>query len=79
MDTRKSYVGTDITVSYDRTICTHAAECVRGLPAVFDPQARPWIQPDHAPPAEVVATIARCPSGALRIEATSSPAGDAVD
>jgi uncharacterized Fe-S cluster protein YjdI len=79
MDSRKSYVGRSVTVSYDRAICTHAAECVRGLPAVFDPQARPWIQPDHAAPDAVIATVARCPSGALRIEATSSHVEDTVD
>src|SRR5690349_4376522 len=37
-----------IEVSYDPNICSHAAECLRGLPQVFDLQARPWIQPDHA-------------------------------
>ncbi|NJK46698.1 MAG: hypothetical protein HC933_22795 [Pleurocapsa sp. SU_196_0] len=68
MDTRKDYVGERVTVSYDRSVCTHAAECVRGLPAVFDVNARPWIQPDHATREAVIATVALCPSKALRIE-----------
>lgn len=68
---RKSYVGADVTVSFDPEVCEHAAECVRGLPAVFDTQQRPWIQPDNAPADEVVAQVARCPSGALRIEPQS--------
>ena len=65
---RKSYVGTQITVSFDVDVCQHAAECVRGLPAVFDVNQRPWIQPDHADPDTVREVVARCPSGALRIE-----------
>jgi uncharacterized Fe-S cluster protein YjdI len=79
MDTRKPYVGKEVTVSYDRAVCTHAAECVRGLPSVFDTQARPWIQPDHATADAVIATVARCPSGALRIEARSNSSPETVD
>ena len=65
---RKSYVGTQITVSFDGEVCQHAAECVRGLPDVFDVDQRPWIQPDRADPDTVREVVARCPSGALRIE-----------
>ena len=65
---RKSYEGAEVTVSFDSEVCRHAAECVKGLPAVFDTNARPWIQPDNAPADEVVAQVARCPSGALQIE-----------
>jgi uncharacterized Fe-S cluster protein YjdI len=74
METRKNYVGASVTVSYDRALCTHAAECVRGLPAVFDINARPWIAPDHAASEAVIATVARCPSGALRIESRAEGA-----
>ena len=65
---RKDYVGKDVTVSFDPEVCEHAAECVRGLPAVFDTKKRPWIQPDEASAEEVIAQVGRCPSGALRIE-----------
>ncbi len=44
-----SYPGQDLTVTYDTEVCVHAGECVRGLPAVFDPNQDPWIQPDAAP------------------------------
>lgn len=57
-------------MSFDPALCEHAGECVRGLPAVFDTDNRPWIQPDQAPAADVVAVVGRCPSGALRIEPT---------
>lgn len=65
---RKAYTGERVGVSFDPALCRHAQECVRGLPAVFDTARRPWILPDGAPADAVVATVARCPSGALRIE-----------
>ena len=66
--TGKAYTGPDITVYYDATICQHAAECVRGLPEVFNTQRRPWITPDAAPAATVAEVVGRCPSGALQVE-----------
>ena len=64
--TRKPYTGEAVDVSYDPVRCRHAAECVRGLPAVFDTHRRPWILPDGADPADVVRVVARCSTGALR-------------
>ncbi|WP_127481353.1 (4Fe-4S)-binding protein [Nocardioides pantholopis] len=68
---RKIYTGPVIDVSFDGEICQHAAECVRGMPAVFDPARRPWIDPGQADTeaaAEMLrAVIARCPSGALSV------------
>lgn len=65
---RKTYTGADVDVSFDAELCQHAAECVRGLPTVFDTKARPWIQPDGAPAGDVIEVVGRCPSGALQIE-----------
>jgi uncharacterized Fe-S cluster protein YjdI len=65
---RRTYSGLEVDVSYDADVCIHAAECVKGLPAVFDTKAHPWIQPDGAPADQVIAQVARCPSGALQIE-----------
>lgn len=65
--TRKAYVGEAVIVSFDGQLCAHAAECVRGAPAVFDTQRRPWIDPDGAPADEVIEVVGRCPSGALRV------------
>lgn len=72
--TRKSYEGRHVTVSFDSEVCQHSGNCARGLSAVFDPGRKPWIEPDNADPDDVVAQVAKCPSGALRIEerATSS-------
>lgn len=61
----KRYEGQQIEVSYDTARCLHAAECVRGMPAVFDTAKRPWIAPDGGEPDALAAVIRRCPTGAL--------------
>lgn len=58
----------EIRVSYDIKRCIHAAECVNGLPSVFDPGKKPWVQPEHAEGESVADVIERCPSGALHYE-----------
>lgn len=70
--TRKLYTGPLVDVSFDGDVCIHAGECVRGMPSVFDVNARPWIAaasadtPESA--ARLVEVVGRCPSGALVIE-----------
>ncbi|MFF3781077.1 (4Fe-4S)-binding protein [Streptomyces sp. NPDC001933] len=59
----RSYDGEGITVEYDVHRCLHAAECVRGLPSVFDTGRKPWIRPDGAPAYDIADVIHRCPSG----------------
>ena len=66
--TRRPYRGKAIDVSYDIRRCIHAAECTRGLPATFNRQMIPWIEPDKSPAADVADVIMRCPSGSLRFE-----------
>jgi len=61
------YAAAHAVVAWDADVCRHAAECVRGLPAVFDPTAKPWIAPERASLDALAATITRCPSGALRL------------
>jgi uncharacterized Fe-S cluster protein YjdI len=65
---RRSFTGAGVTVSFDPGLCQHSGTCVNGLAAVFNAAKKPWINPDGAPPTEVIAQVARCPSGALRIE-----------
>jgi uncharacterized Fe-S cluster protein YjdI len=57
-------------VRYDPDICTHAANCVRGLPAVFDVNRKPWVNVNGADAAQVERQVAACPSGALSFERT---------
>ena len=64
----KTYDGERISVSFDATRCLHAAECVRGLPAVFDAKRRPGIDPAGADAEQIAEVVRRGPSGALRYE-----------
>ncbi|MDR0432817.1 MAG: (4Fe-4S)-binding protein [Bifidobacteriaceae bacterium] len=66
--TAKLYWGKDINVTFDATLCLHAAECLRGAPEVFDVHRKPWVLPDAADPALVADVVERCPAGALRYE-----------
>jgi len=61
----RAYAAPEITVFYDRSRCRHYAECVRGLPQVFDPARRPWIRADLADSDTVAEVVRRCPTGAL--------------
>jgi uncharacterized Fe-S cluster protein YjdI len=65
----KAYAGEQITVYFDGSRCRHFAECVRGLPIVFDTAARPWIQPGNADADSIAEVVRRCPSGALHYTA----------
>lgn len=64
----KTYAGAESTVTWDPSRCIHAAECVRGSTAAFDPERRPWIDPDAVPRDELERIVARCPTEALRVE-----------
>lgn len=68
METKvRTYEGENATVTWDQKRCIHFAACVRGLPDVFDPDAKPWIQPDDATPEALLATVRQCPTGALHL------------
>jgi len=63
-----TYEDEEISVSYDINRCIHAKECVKGLPAVFDPEKRPWIQPEKGSPEDIKEVVERCPTGALHYQ-----------
>lgn len=69
----KAYTGEGVTVYYDAARCVHVANCVRGLPEVFRPQARPWIQAWNAEAGEVAAAVRTCPTGALHYALAGGP------
>ncbi len=69
----KAFQGSEITVYFDPQRCRHFAECLRGLPEVFNARHRPWIAPDAASAALVAEVIRRCPSGALHYQARGVP------
>lgn len=64
----RGYDGETIRVTFDARRCIHAAECVRGLPSVFDTARKPWVDPNGAPANEIAEAVLGCPSGALSCE-----------
>jgi CDGSH-type Zn-finger protein/uncharacterized Fe-S cluster protein YjdI len=74
----REYLGEAIVIEYDAVRCIHAAECVRGLPPVFDQHRRPWIDPSQASPSEIAEVVARCPTGALTFRRLDEGPDEAV-
>ncbi len=65
---KKEYSNGEVTVVWQSGLCTHSANCVRNLSAVFKPKEQPWIQMENASSEEIKNTVAKCPSGALSIK-----------
>ncbi len=61
----KEYTNGEVTIVWKSALCQHSANCVRGLPAVFNSKANPWIKPENASTDEMIAQVKKCPSGAL--------------
>ncbi|GAA5513518.1 hypothetical protein Dcar01_02257 [Deinococcus carri] len=69
----KAYKGEGVTVYFDAPRCIHVANCVRGLPRVFRPKERPWVQAWNASAEEVAAVVRTCPTGALHYVLEGGP------
>jgi uncharacterized Fe-S cluster protein YjdI len=63
--TIKRYSNGEVTVLWKPDLCMHSGICARGLPLVFSPSRRPWIELRHADSETIVRQVKRCPSGAL--------------
>lgn len=64
-ETKKEYSNGEVTITWEAHKCIHAANCVKGLPEVFDINKRPWINAQGAPTDKIVNQVKACPSGAL--------------
>ena len=64
-DRRATYVGVGVTIFDNRGLCAHAGICTDELKTVFRESTEPWIDADGARVEDIMATIAKCPSGAL--------------
>ena len=73
------YKGKNITVVYEPQRCIHAKECVRGLPSVFDPDAKPWVNPENSDAKTIAAVVQRCPTGALHYHAEDTHLAERAD
>ena len=61
----KKYTDQDITVVWKPNLCIHSKKCFHGLPEVFNPQNRPWVNIEGAKNEQIEAQVKQCPSGAL--------------
>ncbi|HKK74381.1 MAG TPA: (4Fe-4S)-binding protein [Saprospiraceae bacterium] len=65
MSRTKEYTNGEVTIVWKSNLCTHSKNCVNGLPAVFDVEARPWINAEGASTQDIIDQVNKCPSGAL--------------
>jgi len=61
----KSYSNDEIKVFWRPELCIHSANCLIGLPGVFDSLERPWVNINGASSKDIMKTIDTCPSRAL--------------
>ena len=74
----KEYTNGEVTIVWQPELCIHAANCVKGLPGVFDPKARPWINAEGASTEAIVEQVKKCPSGALSFYMNSAEGEEEV-
>jgi len=61
----KEYTNGEVTIVWKNALCSHSANCVRGLPEVFNSRENPWIKPEKATTEALIEQVRKCPSGAL--------------
>lgn len=64
----KEYTNGEVTIVWEPAKCLHAGICVKTLPSVYAPSAKPWIKAENASSDEIVNQVFACPSGALSIK-----------
>lgn len=73
MSAQKEYTNGEITVVWQSGKCIHSENCVNGLPEVFKPKEKPWIQVDDTSSGVIEKAVSRCPSGALTTYWNNNP------
>ena len=69
----KRYQNNGITVVWEPAKCIHSKVCFDGLPKVFNPEQRPWVQLEGTENQTIIDQVAACPSGALSLEDNAAP------
>jgi uncharacterized Fe-S cluster protein YjdI len=64
-ETVKEYGNGEITVFWKAELCIHSANCLIGLPEVFNTRKRPWINVHASESKEIMKIVDTCPSRAL--------------
>ena len=78
----RTYEKGGFTVFWDSTRRIHTGICLRSLHSVFNLKSRPWVNLDGGDVEQIIATVEKCPTGALRYssggEAEPAPAPTAI-
>lgn len=64
----KNYSNGEVTIVWKPSVCIHSTVCWKGeagLPTVFNPRIKPWINAAGASTENIVDQVKKCPSGAL--------------
>ena len=64
-DNVKEYSNGEITVYWRQDLCIHSANCLMGMPRVFNTKRKPWINVTGADSKQIMKTVDSCPSRAL--------------
>ncbi len=71
MEKIREYTNGDATVLWKPALCIHSEKCWRGLPEVFKPKEKPWVQPNGMDSKRITEQVSQCPSGALSMKSES--------
>jgi uncharacterized Fe-S cluster protein YjdI len=74
--TTHKYSNGEVTIVWKPAICIHSAKCFKGLPEVFDPKKRPWINAEGATTERIIEQVKICPSGALSFFMNAEKTGE---
>ena len=64
-ETANEYTNGEITVFWRSDLCIHSANCLLGLPRVFNSKRKPWINLTGTDSKEIMKVVDSCPSRAL--------------
>ncbi|MFZ4521999.1 MAG: (4Fe-4S)-binding protein [Bacteroidales bacterium] len=64
-DSVKEFSNGEVTVYWKAELCIHSANCLIGLPGVFNSKKKPWINVHAATSKEIMKAVDTCPSRAL--------------
>jgi uncharacterized Fe-S cluster protein YjdI len=67
-DRKIEYSHEGLTVVWQPGLCVHCGNCTKGLPEVFKPKERRWIQLENASVEAVITQVKECPGGAISIK-----------
>lgn len=62
---QREYTNGEVTVTWKPGLCIHSKKCFNGLPKVFNPNKRPWVNLEEASTDRIIDQVKQCPSGAL--------------